>query len=472
MKKHLLLLFLYPLFATFLHAQVTFVVNQVPAYTPLADTLFLAGSFNNWNPYDLNYHALRQQNGHYVFQLPASSGTIQFKITRGGWARVEGNASGGPLANRSFTFGNGQTVQLTVQSWEDLHGSAGSNTRTANVSILSVNFPIPQLNRTRRIWLYLPNDYFTANRSYPVLYMQDGQNLFDAATAFSGEWQVDESLRNLQMQGDSGVIVVGIDNGGANRLREYSPWVNPQYISVAEGDQYVDFLVHTLKPHIDSVYRTKADRLNTGIAGSSMGALIALYAAQREPTVFSKVGVFSPAFWFAGNNAYTYAASRTYQPNNRIYLICGGQESQSMVPDMARMRDTLLNKGYQPNELRYTVRQDGQHSEWFWRREFPAVYQWLFEPMLATNLPAPETNKTNFSLFPNPAHHSFNVRLLAGSSQLTIQSIEGKIVKKIAITGQEEATLQLETVGMQPGVYFITLNGVWGSATSKLLIQH
>ena len=171
-------------------------------------------------------------------------------------------------------------------NWEDVAGGTpggGQSTAATNVSVISTAFAMPQLGRTRRVWLYL----------------QNGQNVFDRLTAFAGEWGVDETLNQLAASGQepTGCIVVAIDNG-PNRLDEYSPWNNPAY-GGGQGDLYVDFLVQTLKPYIDATYRTLPGRENTGVAGSSMSALITTYAALREPAVFGKVGVFSPAYWFA-----------------------------------------------------------------------------------------------------------------------------------------------------------------------------
>lgn len=153
---------------------------------------------------------------------------------------------------------------------------------------------MPQLDRNRKIWLYLPPDYSTSTKNYPVLYMQDGQNLFDNATSFAGEWQVDETLNSLFAGGDYGAIVVGIENGGGERLNEYSPWNNPSY-GGGLGDQYVAFLANTLKPYIDANYRTRPEPQFNALIGSSMGALISTYGATEFPNIFRKVGSLSPA---------------------------------------------------------------------------------------------------------------------------------------------------------------------------------
>src|SRR3712207_4115220 len=132
---------------------------------------------------------------------------------------------------------------------------------------LDTAFAMPQLGRTRRVWIYLPPDYATSSKRYPVLYMHDGQNVFDAATSYAGEWGVDEALDSLHAAGDHGAIVVAVDNGHQQRMNEYSPWKHPQ-AGGGEGDGYVDFLALTLKPYVDARYRTRPDAASTGIMGS------------------------------------------------------------------------------------------------------------------------------------------------------------------------------------------------------------
>jgi metallo-beta-lactamase class B len=233
------------------------------------------------------------------------------------------------------------------------------------------------------VWIYLPPDYATSDKTYPVLYMHDGQNVFDAATSYAGEWGIDETLDSLHAAGDWGAIVVAVDNGGQKRLDEYSPWRNARMSMGGEGDAYVDFLARTLKPWIDRHYRTRSDRASTGIAGSSMGGLISLYAAQKYPDVFGRAGVFSPAFWFGADSAFTYArAAGGPRPGTRVYMVTGAQEGSEpevYVRDHQRMVDALAAAGFRPGEaVRAYVRADGTHSEWFWRREFPDAYRWLF----------------------------------------------------------------------------------------------
>jgi predicted alpha/beta superfamily hydrolase len=131
--------------------------------------------------------------------------------------------------------------------------------------------------------------------------------------------------------------VVAVDNG-PNRLDEYSPWNNPAY-GGGQGDLYLDFPVQTLKPYVDTNYRTLPGRENTGIGGSSMGALIATYAALREPSVFGKVAAFSPAYWFAYPQLAAYTHQHPANPNTRFYFVSGTTESTTIVPQMQALRD-------------------------------------------------------------------------------------------------------------------------------------
>lgn len=376
MKKLYLLLMLIPVLTD---AQVTINVTSIPSNTPPDAVIYLAGNINTWNPGDPNYTLQNIGNGTYQIIIPEATGTVNYKFTRGSWATVEGNATGGFLPDRSFTFtGSPQTLNLTIQSWEDLGGSGSNSTAAENVQILDEDFFIPQLNATRRIWLYLPPDYATSDKNYPVLYMQDGQNLFDNATSFSGEWEVDETLNELFANGDFGAIVVGIDNGGATRLDEYSPWINPEY-GGGDGDAYVDFLAETLKPFIDANYRTRPEPQFNAIIGSSMGGLIATYGALAHPEAFGKLGAMSPSFWFPDNQLLDYIAG---YPNTleglRTYFVASMNESASMVPDIVEVIEILNGKGLTEENTNWAFTSYGAHNEAYWRGEFSEMYQVLF----------------------------------------------------------------------------------------------
>ncbi len=377
-------------------SQLTINVTSVPANTPQDDEIYIAGNFNGWDPGNAAYKLTDNGNGTWYITFTPDAGTLQFKFTRGSWETVEGNAQGQFIPNRTLSYGGGlQTENLTIAGWE---GNGGGSTLEENAYILSEDFEIPQLNRTRRIWLYLPPDYETTEKTYPVLYMHDGQNLFDATTSFAGEWEIDESLNELFENGDEGIIVIGIDNGGIHRLDEYSPWINAQY-GGGEGDEYVDFIVETLKPFIDANFRTKPGREFTGIMGSSMGGLISMYAAIEHQDVFSKAGIFSPSFWFS-DQVYTHVENTGKEADMKFYMLGGEQESASLIQQMEAMETTLHEAGFGAEEVVLVTHADGQHSEWYWRREFPDAYSWLFSSEI-NELPFVST-KDVIQVSPNP----------------------------------------------------------------------
>ncbi len=200
--------------------QLTIIITSIPENTPPGDNIFVAGDFTGWNPGDPAFMLTENTNGQPEISFEAA-GSIEFKFTRGSWETVEGSENGGFLPNRSFVMGSDDTLQVTILSWEDTGGI--NHTAAENVVVIDEEFFIPQFNRYRRVWLYLPPDYESSGKDYPVLYMHDGQNLFDAATSFAGEWEVDESLNDLFADGKDVPIVVGIDNGGGNRIDEYTP---------------------------------------------------------------------------------------------------------------------------------------------------------------------------------------------------------------------------------------------------------
>ncbi|HQV00333.1 MAG TPA: alpha/beta hydrolase-fold protein, partial [Bacteroidia bacterium] len=178
------------------HAQLTLIIDSVPRYfTPINDTLYVAGTFNNWSPADANFRMQKQSNGTYTVNV-TTTGALQFKFTRGAWANNETQLNGNQLANRNYTYNGGiDTLHCNVANWSDY--APGTHTATPNVYVVASNMFMPQLNRWRRVWTYLPNDYYTSNRYYPVVYMHDGQNVFDAFTSFAGEWSVYDTLRNM-----------------------------------------------------------------------------------------------------------------------------------------------------------------------------------------------------------------------------------------------------------------------------------
>lgn len=251
-----------------------------------------------------------------------------------------------------------------------------ASTALPGVAILPEALEIPGLQRKRQIRLYLPPGYATSTKRYPVLYMHDGQNLFDDATAYAGEWKVDETLDALAREGRLEAIVVGIDNGGEKRMTELNAWDHPEF-GRAEGRAYTDFIVKTLKPLIDARYRTLPGRNDTAILGSSMGGLASHYAIAQYPQVFGKAGVFSPAYWTAPA-AFGFAARHPLPKDARVYLLMGEKEGGQMVPDVRRMAAVLGKSGHPREATVLKIVPGAEHNEGFWSGELREALLWMF----------------------------------------------------------------------------------------------
>jgi predicted alpha/beta superfamily hydrolase len=360
------------LFASILLAQqaVRVEIETLPGYHSVDSDIYIAGSFNGWNPKDDNYRFAKTGKGGYYISLRLDAGKYQYKITRGGWDKVECKKGGAGIANRILVIPSDTSVNLVIEEWADnIVAKPKVSTASKNVRIIDTAFLIPQLNRTRRIWIYLPGDYAVSKKRYPVLYMHDGQNVFEDTTSFSGEWGVDECLDSMKKK----CIVVAIDHGGGKRTNEYCPY-DMERFGKGEGDQYVDFLAKTLKPYIDKRYRTLKGRPNTYIAGSSMGGIISMYALLKYPKVFGGAGVFSPAFWI-GPKIFNDIKAKGKLVNARIYFYAGKQESETMVPYL--LRAFLGMSNVSKSKMITVVRDEGKHNEARWREEFPLFYNWI-----------------------------------------------------------------------------------------------
>jgi len=231
------------------------------------------------------------------------------------------------------------------------------------------------LGNQRDVWVCLPSGYESGSARYPVLYMQDGQNLFDRAIGFSGqEWSVDETLAAEAGRADA--IVVGIANTGVHRLEEYSPFRDNR-MGGGKGEAYLDFVVDVVKPLVDAGFRTLVGRDDTFIGGSSMGALISLHAFLTRPHVFGGVAALSPALWFAQRAIFDVVAAAPFT-NGRVYIDIGTREGPVQLLDVARLRNRMVHKGYRKGEnLLVVVEGGGRHNEAAWARRFPRALRFL-----------------------------------------------------------------------------------------------
>ena len=363
------------LFTYFLSEAQYTVVFKLQKYPPLHanDSIFIAGNFNNWNPHNTAYAFSSPKENTFLLYLKLPAGDYEYKCTRGSWGKAESEAGGADLENHEFEVRSDTTIEINIQAWKDDFAEvAPKHTASGQVHIIDTAFFIPQLNRARRIWIYLPEGYAKTKKHYPVLYMHDGQNIFDAITSSNGEWGVDECLDSLIKLGKPASIVVGIDNG-PRRMNEYNPYEFENF-GKGEGDEYLNFLVQTLKPFIDTKYRTLRDKENTLIAGSSMGALISYYAMLKQPDVFGKAGIFSPAFWTApAINLLT--DSMASKISSKFFFYMGEKEGDAFVKNMQELQESL---GEKSTAMIYSVVDPtGKHNEKAWRKWFAEFYIWM-----------------------------------------------------------------------------------------------
>jgi predicted alpha/beta superfamily hydrolase len=274
--------------------------------------------------------------------------------------------------------------------WQDyLQGLDPKRHRVAGTVKTLTGVYSPALENERDIYVYLPPSYAPTARRYPVIYMHDGQNLFDRGASFAGEWEADEAMEALSEDGIE-AILVGVANVGDARIREYQPFAHP-YFGAGRGDAYLRFILETVKPIIDADFRTLTDRAHTGMIGSSLGGLITLYAFFRYSTHIGFIGALSPSLWIARTSLRSFIESAPAPPG-RIYLDIGTAEysldSQrrwryDALNDYRGMRDLLIEKGYGLNKsLMYVEDEGGMHNEADWARRLPNALRFLLEPLM------------------------------------------------------------------------------------------
>lgn len=432
-------------------AQISIRVVSLPENTPANGNLYISGNFNNWSANDSNYRLQKEAYGNYSIQLPLSDKPYEFKFTLGSWECSEMSANGADFNKRNLVALHDTTVDYKIERWNSTTCIA-SLKKEKSYFVFSDNFPMNEQKKTRRIWLYLPPDYYQQpTKRYPVIYMHDGQNLFCDSTAKNGEWEVDETLNALFEKGDNGVIVVGIDNDDTERYDEYLPWQNKE-LGGGKTDEYLTFISKRLKPTIDLLYRTETDRLNTAMMGSSLGALTTLYAALKNDSIFSKFGILSPVLWIA-DSIYSLPRKTLHTRSSKLYLLSGVLESSSQVQETYNMRDSLLKNGFNRFELQCEIKNDGTHSEWFWKREFAEAYRWLF-----ANQPAEEIVKTVSPVEIDSTHVKNKLRIHVNNSYtdlyMEIKNENGRSIMKRKLKTDQEIDLR----NFRKGIYTIQIN--------------
>lgn len=365
-------------------AGTTFQVNP-PQDTPSDAVIHIAGDFQGWRPGDADHALSKGPDGRWSITLDLAPGTaIQFKFTLGGWDRVEKDPGGEEISNRTLIVKGDEVHEYTVGSWAQSSGADRKNTITGYVESVSY----PDFLSGRRCWIYLPPGYETSNERYAVLYMHDGQNLFDEVTSFAGEWEVDETCEKLIAAGEiPPIIVVGIENAQLGRCDEYTPWSDAGVSSCEGGgaDAYLAAMREILIPRINSRYRTRTGAANTAMCGSSLGGLIAAYAGYAMPEVFGRVAAVSPAYQWDNGHMLEFAKEKGRPDLLKFYQDMGTREAvfSDRTPNyldlFQMMRDIALSQGFVEGEdFRSIVGEGQKHHESDWARRFPGIVRFLF----------------------------------------------------------------------------------------------
>ena len=280
-----------------------------------------------------------------------------------------------------------EEIQKTDQVPNFLRGVIRAEAATGDLRLHEFRSRVFRNTRFLRVWL--PPEYDNPenrDRRYPVFYLNDGQNLFESATSFNGvEWQVDETSDRLIREGTvSPLIVVGLDNAGVNRIREYLPYRSLQPVLMrVQGSLYPDFLIKEVMPFVARSYRVASGPQNTGLGGSSLGALIALYTAMVRPRMFGRLLLESPSLWASNRQIIKRSRSAKTWPE-RIVLATGTAEAgraerdRSMVDDVRELAAILGRAGLDDKRLHLTIDEGATHHESSWARRFPEALSFLF----------------------------------------------------------------------------------------------
>ena len=339
--------------------------------------VYISGNFNNWITQDKNFEMERVGQGLYHYKFAHDFNypdELLYKFTRGDWSEVEIDKFGNRTENRNCKQKNGVRKEH-VAKWR--HNWLPFKSKfLPKVQLISEEFEIPQLNKTRRVWALLPHDYDTSVENYPVLYLQDAQNLFNENAQY-GNWEIDKKLAVMAEYNIGKIIVIAVEHAEKERIKEYN--VGNTVLGTGEGKKYIRFLTDTLKPFVDENFRTKPEREFTGIGGSSMGGLVSIFSGIMYPEVFGKLMIFSPSLWVVPKIKLSFLDMDEPQ-NTRIYLYAGGDESATMIDHVKSFKNRLLKReGFaEKMKARLSINMEGKHNERYWSDEFPKAIEWLF----------------------------------------------------------------------------------------------
>ena len=338
--------------------------------------VYISGNFNNWHTQDHAFLMEKISNNvyHYTFAHDYNyPQTLLYKFTKGDWSAVEIDSEGNRTENRSTQVHTG-IVKEHVARWRR-NWLPFKQSFLPQVQLISDEFEIPQLNKTRKIWALLPHDYDRSSDHYPVMYLQDAQNLFNEKAEF-GNWEIDKKLAVMSEYKIGKIIVIAIEHAEQDRVKEYN--VGKTVLGKGEGKKYIRFVTDTLKPFVDRNFRTKKESEFTGIGGSSMGGLVSIFSGLRNPEIFGKLMIFSPSLWVVPQ--LEIKSKNKIDLSTKVYLYAGGDESKTMIEDIKKLRLDLLSNAFVKSEsaINLSINRQGKHSEIYWSDEFPKAIEWLF----------------------------------------------------------------------------------------------
>jgi predicted alpha/beta superfamily hydrolase len=374
------------LFATVLtlaagHAEAQHTVTvrlQVPSPTAPDEAYYLTAEHQQWKPADSAYRFARVAD-HWELRFPyRGEFFLQYRITRGSESAMESTAEGFLVRPRLAQVTRDTVLDVTVAGWADR--ITRPTTASPNVALVDAAFRFPSLGRAHRIWAYLPTGYGTSTRRYPVVYLLDGESLFDRATTDDGEeWQVDETL-DAAPTPTRDVIVIGIE-GGARRVQEYLPYRVASGMPASEGRAFVHDLVTVLMPAMQARFRIAPGRAATAIGGSSMGALIALFAALEHPTRFGGVAFLSRPQWpgLPLDSLEQAIATKGGAMRAKVLTYAGGRElGPEYVASTGRLAAMLAR--HRGVDVRVRTNPAGEHRARDWRQPFAEFAAWWLAP--------------------------------------------------------------------------------------------
>lgn len=330
------------------------------------ENIFIVGNsseLGNWKPDAIQLDKVAENKFSKTIFFPVHE-EIEFKFTQGSWSTEEVNANGLVPTNKKLHVRNDTSVTYIVNRWRKPEENVSFGKITGTIEYIT-NIKTKDELLPRDIIIWLPPDYYeNIEERYPVLYMHDGQNIIDPSTSFLGfDWQIDETADSLIRRGIiEPIIIVGLYNT-SNRRKEYS--------ENDTGYTYINFLADDVKPLIDQKYRTKSDRQNTAVAGSSMGGLISFMIAWERPDVFSKAACLSPALKIRNydyvDNVIEYNGEKK---NLLLYIDNGGVGLEdSLQSGIDEMLFTLTQKGFKENEDYFWFKDyDAKHNETAWAK--------------------------------------------------------------------------------------------------------